>query len=233
MGQPSLPSRAAPTWAVKVVMAVTGLVWAAYALVHLYGNLKVYTGPESFNAYAAWLRVAFAPVIPAAGVLWVLRVVLVIALVLHVGGALLLWRRNRLARGPARAARTRGTLGGRLMLPTGVLLLVFLVAHVLDLTVGAPPVAPDDFAHAPAGGSNAYGNLVASLSRPWMGIGYAAAMLALAAHLLHGLVLAVYDLGQTGRRGLAAAKVAAWAVAVVIVLGNALIPVLVLTGVVR
>lgn len=231
MRQRGLPRRGAPTWAVKVIMAVTGLLWAAFALVHLYGNLKVYSGPESFNAYAAWLREAFYPLFPHTGVLWSLRVVLVVSLVLHVWGALVLWRRNRLARGPVRARRT-GWVGWTawLMLPTGFLILAFLVAHVLDLTIGAAPVAPEAFEPAPPGGSHAYANLVASLSRPGMGIGYAAAMVVLAAHLLHGLVLAAHDLGTTGRRTLTAARVLAWAVAAVIVLGNALIPVLVLAG---
>lgn len=222
---------AVPTWAVKVTMALSGLVWTAFVLVHLWGNLKVYSGAESFNAYAAWLREVGAPLVPSSGVLWLLRVALVAALLLHVWGALVLWRRNRAARGPHRARTPRAGLAAWLMLPTGVLLLVFVVAHVLDLTVGTQPVAPEGFTPAPAGGSHAYPNLIASLSRPWMGIGYAVTMLALAAHLLHGLVLAVHDLGATGHRLLTATRVVAWAAAVAVVLGNALIPFLVLAGV--
>lgn len=233
MGQRGLPHRGAPTWAVKVMMAVTGLVWAAFALVHLYGNLKVYAGPEPFNAYAAWLRDAFAPLLPHTGVLWALRVVLITSLALHVWGALVLTVRNRRARGPVRARTGRAGLGAWLMLPTGLLMLVFLGGHVLDLTVGAQPVAPDTFTHGSAGTSHAYGNLVASLSRPWMGIGYAVTMLALAAHLVHGLVLAAHDLGATGRRTLATARALGWAAGLAMVLGNALLPVLVLAEVIR
>lgn len=230
MRQPHVVRHRAPTWVVKVTMAATGLLWTAFALVHLWGNLKVYSGADAFNSYAAWLREVGYPLVPHSGVLWAMRVVLVVALVLHVWGVLLLWRRNRAARGPHRARTGRAGLSARLMLPTGVLLLVFVLVHVLDLTVGARPVAPAGFTHPPEGGSHAYANLIASLSRPWMGIGYAVAMLALAAHLLHGLVLAAHDLGVTGRRLLAATKVVAWGSAIAVVLGNALIPVLVLAG---
>ena len=43
-------------WVLKVTMAVTGLLWAAFVLIHLYGNTKVFFGADSFNGYAHWLR---------------------------------------------------------------------------------------------------------------------------------------------------------------------------------
>lgn len=232
MGTLAAPRRGAPTWAVSMTMAVTGLVWAGFAMVHLYGNLKVYLGPESFNAYAAWLREALYPLVPHEGVLWALRIVLVIALVLHIWGALVLTARNRRARGPHRA-RPRGAtaLLARSMLATGLVLLAFLVVHVLDMTLGVVPLAPAGHTPAPEGGSHAYANLIASFERPWAAYGYAVAMLALAIHLLHGLMTAATDLGVGGRRLRSAVRLLAVACAVAVVLGNALIPLLVQSGV--
>lgn len=234
-GSPTPARRHLPTYAVKAWMAISGLVWAAFVLVHLYGNLKVWAGAEAFNSYAHWLREAFYPVMPPTGVLWVMRVVLVAALLAHVAGGFLLWSRARRARGPHRV-RGAGRRGVRMalaaaMLPTGLVVLTFLVLHVLDLTVGQAVVAPQAFTPPTPETSSAYENLVASLGRPWMGLTYALAMLGLAAHLVHGIPLATSDLGGHGPR---IRRVASWVAvlaAVAILVGNAAIPIGVMAGV--
>ena len=58
-----------PSWALKVTMAVTGVVWAAFVAIHLFGNLKIFQGPEAYNHYAHWLREAFYPLMPKQSVL--------------------------------------------------------------------------------------------------------------------------------------------------------------------
>ena len=40
----------------KIAMAVTDLIGIGFLLFHLYGNLKVYQGPEVFNHYSEGLR---------------------------------------------------------------------------------------------------------------------------------------------------------------------------------
>ena len=224
--------------AAKYVMALTGLIFAAYVLVHMIGNLKVYQGAEDFNSYAHWLRNAFYPVLPYEGLLWILRVVLLVSVIAHIACSLLLKSRARRARGGARAPSIRARRGlglsvfaGRSMMVTGVLLLLFVVFHILDLTTGTSPAAPYGFRAATHETSHAYSNLVDSFSRWPASLIYIVAMLALALHLLHGLVSAVYDLGvgvgTTARNGLAAA---ALLFALVVALGNITIPMAVLTG---
>ena len=106
------------------------------------GNLKAYTGAESFNHYAHCLREVLYPFLPREGLLWGLRIVLLLALVVHVGAAAHLWRRGRRARGPHRA-RARGwrSFTARTMPVTGLVLLGFIVFHILDLTTGTSPAA--------------------------------------------------------------------------------------------
>ena len=70
--RPPLP----PTWVLKVVMAVTGLMFAGFLLFHMAGNLKVYLGPEEFNHYAEWLRTLFNPLMPGQSFLWIFRTVM-------------------------------------------------------------------------------------------------------------------------------------------------------------
>lgn len=121
---------------------------------------------------------------------------------------------------------------GSAMLPTGLLILAFVLLHLADLTVGASPGASATFVH-PADGGSPYANLVASFARPWAAAAYVGTMLALAAHVWHGTLLAANDLGATGAR---TRRVAAWVgglAAVAILLGNAGIPLAVQMGALR
>ena len=213
-------------------MAGSGLTMSAFVVVHALGNLKVFTGAEAFDDYALWLRAAFHPVLPRTALLWALRVVLLTALVLHLAAGVVLWRRGRAARGPYR----RSGLGwrsftARTMPVTGLVLLAFIALHVMDLTTGTSTVASSTFRSGTADRSYAYDNLVASLQRPVAAAAYGVAMGALGLHLAHGLVLAVNDLGATGRRLRAITTAVAGGVAVAVLLGNAAIPLAVLTGV--
>lgn len=221
-GPPGITKHTIPSWVWKLVMAVTGAVWGAFVLVHLFGNLKIYFGPEAYDGYAEWLRVVGYPLLPHKSVLWALRLVLAGCIVLHVSGALILYLRARKARGPVPAVQTWAV--SRVMLPTGILIAIFIIVHVLDLTIGAG-VASESFVVG-----SAYANLVASLSRPWMGLFYTVIMLLIAAHLLHGVQLAFNDLGTSTHRWRQIALIVAGLVAVAIVLGNATIPLGILGG---
>lgn len=212
----------------KVIMAITGIVFVAYVVVHMIGNLKVYAGPEDFNGYAHWLREAFEPVLPYEGLLWILRVVLLIAVVLHVWCAAVLWARARRARGRHRAPLRRTSALARTMPLTGIALLAFVVFHILDLTTGHAGAA--EFRGPTTDESFAYQNLVASFERPAAAIAYIVAMLALAAHVLHGVWMAAHDLGVTGSRARAVIKMTAGVAAIALLLGNASIPIAVMVG---
>lgn len=233
----TVQSRPAPrpsNFTCKLVMAGTGTVFAMFVVVHMVGNLKVYTGPEHFNAYAHWLRTLLEPLLPYEGVLWFLRVVLALCLVGHVWCALVLWGRARRARGSFRRKRPDWrSFSARSMPVTGIVLLLFIVFHLLDLTTGTRPAASSSYAPATASSSLAYENLVASFDRPWVSGFYVLAMVVLGMHLAHGLWAVVNDLGVTGHRVRRCALVASGAVAAVVFVANASIPLAVLLGVVR
>lgn len=225
--------RTPSSFVLKQVMAVTGFVFVAFVVVHMIGNLKVYAGPDSFNAYAAWLREVGYPLIPKEGVLWAFRVTLLVALVLHVWAAITIWARGRRARGSHRRKRMPGLMAtsARTMLPGGAVILVFIVVHLLDLTIGA---ALHSSTFTPPDGNKfyAYENLVASFQRPWMAIFYSVCMLIIALHVEHGWRTILQDVGVTGRRFRTFWVVLGGLLALAIILGNATIPLLVLTGVI-
>src|SRR5690606_8946116 len=64
----------------KTVMAVTGLFFVFYLLLHMYGNLQILVGREAFDEYAHHLRVIGEGMIPENGVLWIFRILLLASL---------------------------------------------------------------------------------------------------------------------------------------------------------
>ncbi|MGH8990897.1 MAG: succinate dehydrogenase cytochrome b subunit [Acidimicrobiia bacterium] len=165
----------------KWVMAVTGIVLMGYVFSHMVGNLKVYLGSEELNHYAEWLRDLATPALPRTVALWLMRIGLAAAFVLHIHAAYGLTMINRRAR-PERYVTKRdyeaADFAGRTMRWTGVIVALFVVFHLLDLTWG--PANPD-FVRG-----DAYHNLVESFSRPPVALAYVVANLALAVHLYHG-----------------------------------------------
>lgn len=213
----------------KLVMAGTGIIFALFVLVHMIGNLKVYTGAEHFDAYAHWLRTLLEPLLPYEGALWVFRVVLLSCLIAHVGAAVILTRRARRARGRFRRTGKRDSLArsfvARTMLISGTVLLLFIVFHILDLTVGTAPAGTESFVPG-----QAYDNLIASFERPAAALFYVLAMTVLGAHLAHGLWTVVNDLGVTGRRTRQVGVALGGMLALAVMVGNITIPVAVQLG---
>ena len=220
-------------FACKQVMAWTGLVFGMFVLTHMIGNLKAYLGPQEFDSYAMWLRHMLEPAAPYSSVLWVIRVVLLTSLVGHVVCAYILWRRARAARGPfGRKGLPLRSFAARTMPVTGVVLLLYIIFHILDLTTGTRPVASAQYTPMTEARSFAYENLVHSFDRPWVSAIYIFTMLLLGLHLSHGLWLAVNDLGATGHRLRQVSVALAGFVAIAVMVGNISLPVAVLTGVV-
>jgi succinate dehydrogenase / fumarate reductase cytochrome b subunit len=221
-------------------MAVTGSVFVAFLLFHMVGNLKVYLDDAQlhFNEYAHWLRGMLNPVLPGESFLWLFRGALLLCLVLHVYAGLTLWIRARKARGRHGRALNgaRRHLVGRNMLWLGLILLGFIVFHLLDLTIGRG-VESDQFSSRPTyqlpDGElvpDAYANLVHSFERTPVAAVYVLVMVALAFHLSHGIWSIINDFGGTAHRTRSVFILAADLIAVVLVVGNASIPIAVLAG---
>lgn len=215
----------------KILMAVTGFLFVLFVLAHMYGNLKAFAGHDAYDVYADHLRTIGTPLLPHAGFLWVLRVVLLVALVVHVYCAVVLWRRAQAAR-PVKyqvKKNVHSSLSSRTMRWGGLALLLFIVWHLLEFTivkinVGSGPATDS---------ADPYLLLVDSFSVWWMTVIYLLAMLALAFHLHHGVWSASESLGWTGtRRARRNAKALGWIAAIVIAGGFSLVPFFILVGVI-
>src|SRR3954469_15355617 len=98
-----------------MLMAVSGIIFILFVLVHMYGNLKAFAGHDAYNDYAEHLRSIGEPELPHEGMLWAIRTALVASLVVHVTCAAILWRRAARARTQRYAVRRyqRSTLSSR------------------------------------------------------------------------------------------------------------------------
>ena len=201
----------------KIVMAVTGLVGIGFVIGHMTGNLLMFKGQDAMHHYALLLRTSMP-------LLYVVRTVLLGSVVLHAVSAYQLTMRSRAARPTDYAVRSPQvtTLAAKTMKWGGVLLVVFIVYHILHMTLG---VVHPDFTHL-----DPYRNLVKGLSNPLVAGFYLLAMIALAMHLYHGTWAAVRTLGVSPSSQHPLKRRVALIVAIVVAAGFMLIPIATLVG---
>ncbi|MCX5107687.1 succinate dehydrogenase [Streptomyces sp. NBC_00378] len=210
----------------KTVMAVSGLIMLLYLVVHMIGNLKIFFGAGEFNHYAHWLRTMGEPFLHYEWALWIVRVVLVAAVVLHAVSAYQLSRRDIRAR-PAKYVhrKPRATYATRTMRWGGIILALFIVWHILDLTTGTVHSGGFQSGHP-------YQNVIDTFSTWYGNTIYIVAMLALGLHVQHGFWSAAQTLGAGNATRDRVLKTIANALAAVLTLGFISVPVAVMTGVV-
>jgi succinate dehydrogenase / fumarate reductase cytochrome b subunit len=230
------PARRAP-WPVefyrsavgkKWVMALTGIMLMGFVFFHAFGNLKVYFGAESFNHYGEFLREILVPLLPRTWFLWIVRPGLIVAFALHIHAAYGLTMMNRRANGPGYVqARDwkAANAASKSMRYTGVIVLLFVLFHLADLTWG---VANPDYVRG-----DVYRNFVATFSRTPVAIFYIVANLALCLHLFHGAWSMFQSMGVNNPRWNSWRRSFAVGFAVVIGVMNLSFPISVMTGIVE
>ena len=211
----------------KAVMAVTGLILFGWIFAHMVGNLKMYMGAEHLNEYAVFLRNMFSPAVPPYVMLWLSRIVLLIAVIFHIHAAYALTMMNREARpiGYRERQFVKGTYAARTMRWGGVIILLFVIYHLLHLTTGDlhPNYIEGDVYH----------NVVTGLAVWWTAAVYIIANIALGLHLYHGVWSMFASVGLTNRGFESFRRIFATAFAVIITAGNLSFPLAVLLGIVR
>lgn len=205
-------------------MAISGIVMVLYLIAHVVGNLKAFSGRAEFNSYSAWIRTVGNPAVPGETTLWIIRIVLLVAVVAHFWAAVSLWRQAKRARptGYVTKKSVAQSYASRTMRWGGVIVLAFIIYHILDLTTGTVNAEGSD--------STPYDRLVASFSNPFVTAFYAIAVILLGMHLRHGIWSATQTLGQSNRRREKTVSLFALAFSVALTLGFLLVPLSVLFG---
>lgn len=186
----------------KYAMAISGVVLLLFVFGHMVGNLHAFEGAHDgtfrIDEYGEALRDIGDPLFPRTLVLWAFfRIPLAAAFAIHVHAAWALTRSNRSARSTKYQAPrdyVAANYASRTMRWSGVIVLLFLIWHLADLTLGIEAVNPD-FQRGMV-----YHNLVSSLSRWPVWILYVGAQVALAFHIWHGAWSLFQSLGVNNPR---------------------------------
>ncbi len=204
----------------KIVMGVTGVILGGFVLVHMAGNLQVLGGAGEINHYAKLLRTSME-------LLWLIRIVLLVAVVLHVRAAVQLYALKAKARPVPyeKKGHRAATLASRFMIWSGYALGAFIVYHILHMTTGT--VHPD-FVEG-----DVYHNVLTAFRNPAVAAVYLVSMAFLFLHLSHGLFSLTQSLGLSHPRYAARAKTIARVLALVIAAGFAVVPIAVLAAIVK
>jgi succinate dehydrogenase / fumarate reductase cytochrome b subunit len=221
----------------KAIMAVSGLIGIGFLLIHMYGNLKIFEGPEFFNNYAAGLRTLGAPVFGPTHLLWVARVVLLGAVLAHVWAAYSLTRQDWAGRPRgqryAQKKSIAATYASRTMRWGGVILVLFIIFHLMHFTLGLVGYGAGEYQAESGGQFFAYQNVINGF-RFWPAtLFYIVAMLALGLHIYHGFWSMFQTLGLNSNRTNTLLRGLAAAVALVLTAGFLVVPLAVLFGFVQ
>ena len=212
------------------LLAASGFMMLGFVFVHLAGNLLAFAGADTFNTYAHWLRQVGTPLLPESGLLWVARVALAGALVLHLVCHLYITTHpdaaSALTLGPAdQLPPWYATLPVLVFQVSGALILAFVAFHLAQLTFGA--IHPAFVVGDP------YDNTITALRSGPMSITYVGAAIAVAVHLLPGTWTGLHSLGLVRASTARLAGILAPMVALFVALGLSAVPLAVLTGILK
>ena len=206
----------------KVVMAVTGAILFLFVIGHMAGNLQIFEGAAKLNAYGHFLH-------SIGELLWPVRIVLLLAVGLHITATVQLALLKKKARpvGYSRKEAIASSYASRTMYWSGPIVLAFVIFHLLQFTAGY--IHPESqFIEG-----DVYHNVVAGFQVWWVSVWYIFSVSLLGLHLRHGIWSMFQSLGFNHPRHTPILKSAAIVIAVVIVLGYISIPISVLLGIVK
>lgn len=213
----------------KILVALTGIALVLFILGHMIGNLLVFAGPEAINEYGHMLQTALH-----GGGVWIARLGLLVAVVVHVVATIQLTIANRAARKDAygkQKFRVSST-SSRTMIWSGLTILAFIIYHLLHFTlrVGNEYNNPALYHYDLHGVEvhNVYKMVIDGFSWWPASVFYIIAMVLLCSHLGHGVASIFQTLGLATHRTWPLFKRFGQAYALLILVGNCSIPIAIL-----
>ncbi len=211
----------------KIVVALTGAMLILFLLGHVVGNLLVFAGREAMNDYAEFLL----HMMHGTGI-WVARIGLLVALVLHIVATVSLVRQNRAARDVDYSCKetVQASKSSRIMIWSGLTVLAFVIFHILHFTVRVDSGLAN--LHDPANPDrhDTFGMVVAGFQNPLVVLFYIVGISLLCSHLSHGIASVFQTLGWRSKKVAGPEKKLGWAIAILLWLGFLSIPVATMMG---
>jgi succinate dehydrogenase / fumarate reductase, cytochrome b subunit len=220
----------------KYLMAISGAFLVFYVIGHMIGNLQIFLGRETINAYAQFLQ-------SNKEVLWAIRLGMLTLIGLHIWSAAALTAENRAARPSGYVGNpkpTAASYASRTMVVSGLVVAAFIVFHLLHYTAQVPAVnfTGESFSvlkeplRDGTERHDVFAMMVLGFRNPYVSLFYLVGVGLLCLHLSHGVRAMFQSLGlknwQWGPLIDRAAPVLAW----VLFLGYASIPIAVLLRIV-
>jgi succinate dehydrogenase / fumarate reductase cytochrome b subunit len=207
-------------------MSLTGLFLIIFLAVHLLGNLQLLAndGGESFNLYAKFMT--SNPLIKT------VSYGLYAFIALHAIQGLVIWGKNRTARGKdayavkvTRAVNTNASFAKN-MGWLGTIILVFILLHMyqfwLQMKMGTVPMATYEGQEV----KNLYILVAEAFADPIYVVIYVVSMLVIAFHLWHGFQSSFQTLGINHKKYTPAIQFLGKAYSILVPLGFAMIPII-------
>jgi succinate dehydrogenase / fumarate reductase cytochrome b subunit len=211
----------------KIVVAVTGAIALIYVIGHLVGNLQIFISPARLNAYGEFLH-SLGPL------LWLIRIFLLAAFLLHIVATIQVTLQNRQAKPEKYAVRgyQRSTVASRTMIVSGLIVLCFVVYHLLQFTV---MVTNPEFRHLhdTAERHDIYRMIILGFRNLWVSFFYILSLFLLTNHLSHGFGSLTQTLGINNRKIATGVSTGGQVLSWLIFAGYISIPIAVLLGLVR
>jgi succinate dehydrogenase / fumarate reductase cytochrome b subunit len=211
----------------KITVALTGMILILFVIGHLLGNLEIYLGQDHTNWYAEFLR-------STGPLLWVVRVVLLVAVIAHIVATVQLTVENRRAKPKkyAKKVSQASTIGSRTMIYSGLLVLFFVIYHLLHFTFETTNPEFRTLTDL-QGRHDVYRMVILGFKQPLISVFYILALLLLSVHLSHGFASITQTLGVNNRKVSGLISNGGRALSWLIFAGYASIPITVLLGILK
>jgi succinate dehydrogenase / fumarate reductase cytochrome b subunit len=212
----------------KLIVAITGIMLVGFLLGHMTGNLLIYQGREDLNDYAYFLH----HFLHGWGV-WLARIGVLGAFVLHIIATVSLTRQNRLARSSQYACDTtvQASTSSRYMIWSGLTVIAFVIFHIFHFTVRLDPALAAMKEAGNPDRHDVYGMVIAGFKSPLIVLFYIVSITLLCSHLSHGIASIFQTLGLRSTKTRVPIKNLGLAVSILLWFGFLSIPFLVVTGI--
>jgi len=211
----------------KILMAFTGQIMVLFVIIHLLGNTTIYF--SNLNAYAAALHALPIP-------LWLIRLFMAAMLCLHVYLGIVVTLENKKAKPQSYAVTNHlsTTFAGRNMIWTGSVVGAFLVYHLLHFTFQIIDPAVSAISNTDSLGRP---DVLMMVVRSFQDAGivslYVTSVAGLLLHLSHGIQSSFQTWGLNNDRTLPMFVKTGTATAVILFLGYAAIPLVIVMGLLK
>ena len=209
----------------KLLTGITGILLVFFVIFHLLGNLAIFGEANAMNEYTKLLH-SLGPL------LWVARIGLLIAFVLHAWIGISIWWRKRQARPQkykvysSKGGPSKQSLSSRSMAFTGIVLLVFVVIHINTFALGETEtitVAGEQY-------SDLKSLVLETFQSPVYAFGYTIVMILLGVHLGHGVWSSFVSMTMRSKKTSAIVYTAGIILAILLAVGFLFIPLYIYFG---